>query len=38
MELSVQHTFGQAARTYHVDGFTIQVWNTNVLAKLDGPA
>ena len=38
MQLSVQHTFGQPARTYHVDGFTIQVWNTNVLAKLDGPA
>jgi hypothetical protein len=38
MPLSVQLTFGQPARTYHVDGFTIQVWNTNVLAKLDKPA
>jgi hypothetical protein len=36
--LSVQLTFGQPARTYHADGFTIQVWNTNVLAKLDKPA
>jgi hypothetical protein len=35
---SVQLTFGQPARTYHVDGFTIKVWNTNVLAKLDKPA
>jgi hypothetical protein len=31
-------TFGPPARTYHVDGCTIQVWNTNVLAKLDGLA
>ena len=38
MPLSVRLTFGQPARTYHVDGFTIQVWNTNVLAKLDKPA
>jgi hypothetical protein len=38
MHQYVQLTFGQPARTYHVDGFTIQVWNTNVLAKLDKPA
>ena len=38
MPPSVQLTFGQPARTYHVDGFTVQVWNTNVLAKLDKPA
>ena len=38
MQLSARLTFGQPARTYHVDGFTIQVWNTNVLAKLDKPA
>lgn len=38
MPPSVPLTFGQPARTYHVDGFTVQVWNTNVLAKLDEPA
>jgi hypothetical protein len=38
MQHFVQLTFGQPARTYHVDGCTIQVWNTNVLAKLDKPA
>jgi hypothetical protein len=38
MQLSVQRTFGPPARTYRVDGFTIQVWNTNVLSRLDGSA
>jgi hypothetical protein len=38
MQLSAQLTFGRPARTYHVDGYTILVWNTNVLAKLDRPA
>jgi hypothetical protein len=38
MPLFVQRTFGPPARTYRVDGFTIQVWNTNVLSKLDGSA
>jgi hypothetical protein len=27
-------TFGPPARTYHADGYTIMVWNTNLLAKL----
>jgi hypothetical protein len=38
MQLSVQRTFGPPARTYRVDAFTIQVWNTNVLSRLDGSA
>jgi hypothetical protein len=38
MQQSAQVTFGHPARTYHVDGYTIQVWNTNVLVKLDGGA
>ena len=31
-------TFGRPARTYQVDGYTILVWNANVLAELDRPA
>jgi len=27
-------TFGRPARIYHADGYTIMVWNTNVLARL----
>ena len=27
-------TFGHPARVYHADGYTIMVWNTNLLAKL----
>jgi hypothetical protein len=38
MQQSAQVTFGQPARTYRVDGYTILVWNTNVLVKLDGAA
>jgi len=38
MHLSAQLTFGRPARSYQVDGYTILVWNTNVLAKLDKPA
>ena len=38
MQLSAQLTFGRPARTYQIDGYTILVWNTNVLAKLDRPA
>ena len=38
MQLSAKLSFGQPARTYHVDGYTIQVWNTNVLTRLDGLA
>ena len=37
MQLSAELTFGRPARTYHADGYTILVWNTNLLAKLDGP-
>jgi hypothetical protein len=29
--------FGRPARSYQVDGYTILVWNTNVLAGLDRP-
>ena len=38
MQLSAQLTFGRPARSYQVDGYTILVWHTNVLAKLDRPA
>ena len=27
-------TFGRPARIYHADGYTIMVWNTNLLARL----
>jgi hypothetical protein len=30
-------TFGRPALTYRADGYTILVWNTNVLARLGGP-
>jgi hypothetical protein len=33
---SAELTFGRPARSYQADGYTILVWNTNVLAKLDG--
>jgi hypothetical protein len=38
LQQSAQLTFGRPARTYQVDGYTILVWNTNVLAELDRPA
>ena len=38
MQPSAQLTFGRPARIYQVDGYTILVWNTNVLARLDGAA
>ena len=38
MQQSAQLTFGRPARIYQVDGYTILVWNTNVLARLDGAA
>jgi hypothetical protein len=38
MERSAQLTFGRPARIYHAAGFTILVWNTNVLARLDRSA
>jgi hypothetical protein len=37
MRLSAELTFGRPARIYHADGYTILVWNTNLLDKLDGP-
>ncbi len=37
MQLSADLTFGRPARTYHADGYTILVWNTNLLDKLNGP-
>ena len=27
-------TFGHPRRTYHIDGYTVMVWNTNLLTKL----
>jgi hypothetical protein len=38
MQQSAQLTFGRPARSYQIDGYTILVWNTNVLARVDGPA
>jgi hypothetical protein len=37
MQQSAQLTFGRPARSYQIDGYTILVWNTNVLARVDGP-
>jgi hypothetical protein len=34
MQQSAQLTFGRPARSYRFDGYTILVWNTNVLARL----
>ena len=36
MQLSAELTFGRPARVYLAAGYTILVWNTNLLAKLDG--
>jgi hypothetical protein len=38
MQQSAQLTFGRPRRIYQADGYTILVWNTNVLARLDGAA
>jgi hypothetical protein len=38
MQLSAVLTFGRPARSYQADGYTIMVWNANVLARLDRPA
>jgi hypothetical protein len=38
MQRFAQLTFGRPARSYQIDGYTILVWNTNVLARVDGPA
>jgi hypothetical protein len=37
MQLSAVLTFGRPARSYQADGYTIMVWNANVLARLDRP-
>ena len=37
MQLSAELTFGRPQRIYRADGYTIMVWNTNLLARLAGP-
>ena len=37
MQKSAEFTFGRPARVYQADGYTIMVWNTNLLAALGGP-
>jgi hypothetical protein len=37
MRLSAELTFGRARQVYHADGYIIMVWDTNLLAELDGP-
>ena len=37
MQLSAELTFGRPQRIYHADGYTILVWDTNLLAKLASP-
>jgi hypothetical protein len=37
MQLSAELTFGRPQRIYHADGYTILVWDTNLLAKLGSP-
>ena len=37
MQLSAELTFGRPARIYHANGYTILVWNANLLDKLGGP-
>jgi len=37
MRLSAELTFGRPARVYQAGGYTIMVWDTNLLAKLSGP-
>ena len=37
MRLSAELTFGRPQRIYHADGYTILIWNTNLLAKLASP-
>ena len=34
MQLSAELTFGRPRRVYHADGYTILVWDTNLLAML----
>ncbi len=37
MQLSAELTFGRPQRIYRADGYTIMVYDTNLLADLDGP-
>jgi hypothetical protein len=37
IQLSAQLTFGRPQRIYHADGYTIMVYDSNLLADLDGP-
>jgi hypothetical protein len=37
MQFSAELTFGRPQRVYHADGYTIMVYDTNLLADLDGP-
>ncbi len=34
MQAAAEVTFGRPAHVYHADGYTIMVWNTNLLTKL----
>ncbi len=36
MQISAELTFGRPQRIYRADGYTIMVWNTNLLARLAG--
>ena len=38
MALSAERTFGRPRWIYRTDGYTIMVWDKNLLAELDGPA
>jgi len=37
MQTWAELSFGRPARIYHADGYTIMVWNTNLLDKLGRP-
>ena len=37
MQFSAELTFGRPQRIYHADGYTILIWDTNLLAKLASP-
>ena len=38
MQISAELTFGRPQQIYRADGYTIMVWNTNLLARLPGRA
>jgi hypothetical protein len=37
MQAAAQHTFGRPQRVYSYDGYTIMVWDTNLLTRLGHP-